>query len=840
MPYKKLFLTLLIISTCNILFATDYYVSASDGDDNNDGLSLETPFRTIQKAADILNAGDNCYIRGGTYRESITVKNDGVDGQPITITNYNDEQVIITGCDLIEEWEEKDDMLIAKVDKEVTQVFANGKLVNKARYPNLPEAHTMFDTTSWAKVNFKSNKTGYMENISQFPNLNGAHIVGLCGVKLVAVNGIIQSKTGNNFSVSNTNDRWSELSPKTYLGNGKGFILNNINLLDYPNEWYYQEKNLYLIPTEIIDEQIKIEAQVRTNLLNLDNRSFIKLVGLDFYSGKVTLINSFDCIINNCTFRYIVPYFKPSYTWIDRHINNPTNWQGKGIEIGGENNILKNSYVAYSWGDGITILGKNNTVQNCIIENCNWVISDCAPIGIAGESHKIIYNTAHTSSRCILVHRKLKNGFISHNELYNAGLTANDLGITYSFSTDGKNTEISYNKIHDNFSQTTSPGIYLDNWSSNYLVHHNIIWNCGEGIRLNKPQNGTKVFNNTMYNNKHGMYTYGPEDSEIIDCTVWNNIQDFPDFIGNDLSNNLYIEKDIFTDMPNNDYTITENSSAIDYGRYIKGFTDNYNGLAPDAGAYEYAEEIWTAGASLEIKDFNNSYPEAVKDFTLTEIIGQGKVVLNWENGSANETVFIIERKTSNTFDQIAQLSSNTTSFIDSNITEYTLNYSYQIKSFNFYGVSSPIIKSIKLINPGNYLILEAEDSDIISDTTTIKKHKNYILNHSSNNYILFKNINFYKSMDSLEIKYGIADGYEGYSVTIVLDNINNSPIGTFTTTSTNGWSNFQTRTIAINSTIGLHDIYIKIDGIGCFDKFIFTTSDQNPPELKIKIPDRE
>src|ERR1051325_7473065 len=50
--------------------ATTYYVSTS-GSDGNNGTSLSTPWRTINKAAQTMVAGDTVYIRGGTYRESV-------------------------------------------------------------------------------------------------------------------------------------------------------------------------------------------------------------------------------------------------------------------------------------------------------------------------------------------------------------------------------------------------------------------------------------------------------------------------------------------------------------------------------------------------------------------------------------------------------------------------------------------------------------------------------------------------------------------------------------------------------------------------------------------------
>lgn len=51
--------------------AAVYYVSTT-GNDNNNGTSLSMPWRTINKAAQTMFAGDTVYIRGGTYRESVS------------------------------------------------------------------------------------------------------------------------------------------------------------------------------------------------------------------------------------------------------------------------------------------------------------------------------------------------------------------------------------------------------------------------------------------------------------------------------------------------------------------------------------------------------------------------------------------------------------------------------------------------------------------------------------------------------------------------------------------------------------------------------------------------
>ncbi|MBP6491385.1 MAG: right-handed parallel beta-helix repeat-containing protein [Clostridia bacterium] len=73
-----------------------YYVSTS-GSDSNSGLSLQAPFKTIQKSANTVKAGDTVFVRGGVYKESLTMKNSGTAAAPIQFKGYNGEKPVIDG-----------------------------------------------------------------------------------------------------------------------------------------------------------------------------------------------------------------------------------------------------------------------------------------------------------------------------------------------------------------------------------------------------------------------------------------------------------------------------------------------------------------------------------------------------------------------------------------------------------------------------------------------------------------------------------------------------------------------------------------------------------------------
>jgi hypothetical protein len=84
----------------NQAIATDYYV-ATNGNDSNSGTSINSPWRTIQKAANTLVAGDTVYIRAGTYNEQVIPQNSGSStGGYISYTAYAGETVTIDGSGL--------------------------------------------------------------------------------------------------------------------------------------------------------------------------------------------------------------------------------------------------------------------------------------------------------------------------------------------------------------------------------------------------------------------------------------------------------------------------------------------------------------------------------------------------------------------------------------------------------------------------------------------------------------------------------------------------------------------------------------------------------------------
>jgi hypothetical protein len=68
---------------------------ATTGNDSNIGTDDAHPFKTIQKAADVVIPGDTVLVRAGTYNESVTISRSGAANNYITFRPYGSEQVTL-------------------------------------------------------------------------------------------------------------------------------------------------------------------------------------------------------------------------------------------------------------------------------------------------------------------------------------------------------------------------------------------------------------------------------------------------------------------------------------------------------------------------------------------------------------------------------------------------------------------------------------------------------------------------------------------------------------------------------------------------------------------------
>ena len=98
--YKKIVLFLCALFLFGFSHAQVYYVSSTEGSDQNDGLSTEFPFQSIEKLNSmVFSAGDSIYFKSGDYWEGMFwLKGSGTSLQPIVIDVYGgSDRPIIDG-----------------------------------------------------------------------------------------------------------------------------------------------------------------------------------------------------------------------------------------------------------------------------------------------------------------------------------------------------------------------------------------------------------------------------------------------------------------------------------------------------------------------------------------------------------------------------------------------------------------------------------------------------------------------------------------------------------------------------------------------------------------------
>ena len=583
--------------------ARGYYVSASRGDDRGPGTYVN-PFKSIRVAARIAEPGDTCYILPGIYRELVMPILDGTPNNPIVYMAYGDRPVVVAGSDMPQNWARwRRGVWKSYSPGKVIQLFVDGQRENIARFPD-KISNDLFDVSDWADV--YATSSGEIR-FSEMDLPENYWVGGICrfltGKRWIMHYTTIAASKGNVVQ-SAKEDAWRKMNPDVYLKNGIGCIYH-INALDHPGEWFWQNDTLYYFPRKGEDpNNLDIEARVRIDGFLLRGKKFIVVKGLSFFMATVDIEESEGCVLEGCNILYPTPFFLFRSGWcrnqgggIDFSINH---WEGKGVSVSGKENVIRDCYVARSWGDGISVGGRNNRTENCLVEECDWSATDAAAISVTGHGHTIIRCTLRRTARSILLNRYAGKTDVLYNDLGDAGLMCEDLGITYSYHTNGDGSQIAYNRVHDNHAESTASGIYLDNYDTSYIVHHNIIWNAEIAIQTNKPAVGHRIYNNTAWHCGKAMHAWGREGTAVQDQIVVNNLSDKKWDVGTVLRDNLTIDDPLFRDAEHGDFSLREGSPAIDRGEVIAGITDDYRGEAPDVGACEYGAPPWRAGSTVK------------------------------------------------------------------------------------------------------------------------------------------------------------------------------------------------------------------------------------------------
>ncbi|MBP3964294.1 LamG-like jellyroll fold domain-containing protein [Paenibacillus lignilyticus] len=585
------------------------YHVAKTGSDSNPGTEAE-PFLTIQKAADVLLPGETVIVHEGVYEESVRPKYNGTADHPITYKTVDGENVVISGANLITEpWQtasnpsavqfNANDANLWKVDVSLpmgnyrNQIFVDGEAMLPSRYPNVAKEDAYY-RPNWLTYVFDgengstggwSTPTGKLRD----PEMNqpagtwdGAAIVGMDNRGWNLSGAEVVSSTPGWLNLANMN--FYELGPTGYAsGNDFHYYIQNaIAALDAPYEWYYNQNSetLYLqLPNGMNPNDLDVRYKAREWGLDLSSRKYIHIEGIDLNGCSLTMRNGVSNVVDHMTAKYVTEFLSPD------------NERG-GIIVGGKNNTLINSEIAYSAGALVTVEGEGNKIVNSKLHDATtgptlFTFS----ITISGINHLISHNQIYNASGT-LIGGSFYASEISYNDIHDGNWHSTDAGLMYFAYNDFGNSQIHHNKIHDSHSEFSN-GVYFDLGCKNALVYGNVFWNLPwAAVFINSSSEFISVVNNTVYNGatSHSnpeIYTNSPGDAYMD--VFMNNVVDSRG-VGTDNVNVGAVVLDNYS-RPNDDLDGTatfNNPSALD-------FTLKSGSGAVGMGAYQPGD-TWTAG----------------------------------------------------------------------------------------------------------------------------------------------------------------------------------------------------------------------------------------------------
>ncbi len=492
------------------------YVSAAALDNASADGTAANPYRSIEAAIRAASSGAKIMVGPGIYRETIRPK----DRQ--TIEGVSGAQPVISGLDIVENWTQEpgSGLYAAPMDwsldttyqttgtKEVgggNQVFIDGELAYEARWPNKgatapPEegglfqfSRAVFDTVS---MNY-SIKTATVKD-SELDGLNGTSLAGasmwvISGQKWSSRPATVLDHTGQTMTISLNGGAANATEQYYHPRPGNEYFLYGLKaFLDSEEEWYWDkvERKLYL---KTAPAGRLIESKRRETAVDLSGTTGVTLSNI---AVKGATIISDDATQNASIDRIRAEYVNQAANFDNGYVYDNAN---NGILLAGRNNILQNSELAYASGGLVTLQGENNRLINNYIHDADYTGGWVSAVNLAGIGHVAAFNTITRAGRDLINLRQTKAGLIEHNDISYAGELCEDLGMLYTYSADGAGTEIRYNRIHDS---EIANGIYLDNNSTHFVVHHNVSYNlkARSGLKNNAYSAFNLFFNNTNYN----------------------------------------------------------------------------------------------------------------------------------------------------------------------------------------------------------------------------------------------------------------------------------------------------------------------------------------------------
>ena len=548
---KKVLLTyILIFSFSHVLAQTTYYVApASSGGDNNNAGTLAAPFETLQYAVNQLTAGDILYIREGTYRETITIDEDGTSGNLITIQNYNNEVVTIDGTvDVTGTWSSYGSVSgayqLSSYSTDITQLFVDDEPMVNARWPNAQfYDDSIFSHSTWAQgdegddanPNSVEGSLQIDEDVFDPGSLDLNNSIGILNIgsfktETVKITGHTQNGAADDVITYGYTGGTDADYGTTYKDKHHYYFFEGkLDFLDTNNEWFHDKTNniLYLVTDNGLNPSTTgrtIKAKTTDYRVTFNGANYITFKGINFFATTIDIQNSDNLSIEECNF-----YFPSASKRMLGLTNGLGSTSVTSINGTSDNNTIKKCLFENAEGEALVIRGDNNTIENNYFHHIDWSASDLnglmVTIYCTGNSNTFTKNTIHTTGASATVLPGTASTF-SYNKVTNTGLLQSD-GAVFQ----GTKNYVEGSNVHHNFIYDTekyafrydAPGGDASVAGSYGRMHHNIADNTN-GLMI-KGNNQIIAHNTVMntINNRNDIIILS-EDCSNTSTWLYNNL----------------------------------------------------------------------------------------------------------------------------------------------------------------------------------------------------------------------------------------------------------------------------------------------------------------------------
>jgi hypothetical protein len=585
--------------------AAEYFVMPEDARaaDTNAGTQA-LPFKTLGKACQTAGPGDTVWLGEGTYRETLTPARSGTELAPIRFAALPKQKVTLSGADQLSGvWQvQQGSIYKLQTALKFIQLFVDGKMMLEARWPNstLTDLMDMKRATAGAGTDYDTLAD---------PNLpagdwNGAIVIFWPGSEWVnttrRVTGYqpgVSFRFDRDCRAKNADPYHAEDPYKPRAGNPY-LLVGSLAGLDRPGEWFLDEATgtVYLwTPGGDSPAQHRVEIKQRDYACDLGKLGFIEVKGLDIFAAAVSMAEAQNCQLEDCRLRYV------------EHVREYAEGKLPPVRnvITGKDNEWRRCLIAYGATSALLLAGENNGLVNCVVHDANYLGSGRGGLDLTRSvGARVQHCSIFRAGRDTIQHGNSKRIRLEYNDIYSGNMLNNDAGAIYCWGTKGEGGIIAYNWVHDN---PNANGIYLDNFSSDFVVHHNVIWNCGgDGFHINSDALNHLIYNNTVtqVHRPFGHFCYAKYTPTMKGMRILNNLlngrvqrRDPTEFVQGELGPEYdhngpgAIDRDGYP---------VAGSLALDAGVPIAGITDGFQGAAPDLGAYESGGPRWTAGADWQ------------------------------------------------------------------------------------------------------------------------------------------------------------------------------------------------------------------------------------------------